>query len=145
MLAQDLCEVQPMIGNAGGVFRMRSFKFGNRCDFCGATDCHLYNRVINLHDEAFDPFPDSTRLDYYLIARKSNSVVEAFFRDILITTYAYEDNHVIDYFMEGPVRERKPMVFKQELLALRHDLHHQDKPPIITEDSLADHGIYFYG
>lgn len=146
ILAKDLVDVQPMIANNGSIFRFKPM-FKGKCEFCGSSDCNLYERIISLHDEAFDPFPNSQRIEYYLIARKSKNMVEAFFHDILITTYAYEDNNIIDYFIEEPIqqRQRRPMVFKQQLLALRHDLHHQDQPPHITEDSLADHGIYFYG
>lgn len=141
-IIDDIVGIQPMTLQSGQIFNMRPQIIP--CEFCRSPTCNLYARIINLHNACFVRFDDSIGTDYHIIARKSSSSVESFFHNILISEYFYENNQRIDYFVENRM-ELRSSIFKQELLALRYDLHHPDKKPYVTEDSLADHGVYFYG
>jgi hypothetical protein len=114
------------------------------CKYCKKIDCSLFYKVAPIHTAVYVPLANSSPNDYIIIAKKSKELVEAFFHDVLIVEYLYNVPIRHDYFETG-LPAIPSTVFKQELLALRNDLHHQDKYPEVTEDSLADHGIYFYG
>ncbi len=138
VIANSLVGTQSMTQQSGNIFG------AVECEYCGKMGCSLFNRAYTIHKAVYTPLSNSAVTDYIIIAKKSKELVEAFFRDVLIVEYLYTVPMRHDYFETG-LPATPSTVFKQDLLALRNDLHHQDRHPDVTEDSLADHGIYFYG